>query len=147
LALNRIETDPLVCEQRAINKLFASQVPVYAYEFDDRTAPDYYPRMPGFVTLAYHTGDIQYLFPLYHGGPQGIVHQLNRQQENLSDELVAAWTNFAATGNPNGRGNHPWPLYKGNFIFSENLVRSSAFTDAQFSAAHQCNFWDSILTF
>jgi para-nitrobenzyl esterase len=44
--------------------------------------------MPGFQSLAYHTGDIQYLFPLYHGAT-GIVHPLNSQQENLSDELVA----------------------------------------------------------
>jgi para-nitrobenzyl esterase len=152
LALDRIGTDPLECEQRAINKLFASQVPVYAYEFDDRTAPSYFPAMPGFVPLAYHTGDIQYLFPLYHGGPQGIVHQLNRQQENLSDELVAAWTNFALTGNPNGQGNMPWPLYKPNkpnvaSVLSQNIPALTAFSDAAFSAAHQCNFWDSILTF
>ena len=152
LALDRIMTDPLECEQRAINKLFASQVPVYAYEFDDRTAPSYYPAMPGLQMLAYHTGDIQYLFPLYHGGPLGVVHQLNAQQEKLSDELVAAWTNFAWTGNPNGQGNGPWPLYtpqKPNVpsILSQNSPVLTNFTDAQFSAAHQCKFWDSTLTY
>jgi para-nitrobenzyl esterase len=152
LALDRILTDPLECEQRAINSLFASQVPVYAYEFDDRTAPSYFPAMPGLQMLAYHTGDIQYLFPLYHGGPQGIVHQLNRQQANLSDELVAAWTNLAWTGNPNGQGNMPWPLYKPNkpnvaSILSQNIPALTTFSDTAFSAAHQCNFWDSILTF
>ena len=30
--------------------------------------------------LAYHTADIQYLFPLWHGGPLGIPHPLNPQQ-------------------------------------------------------------------
>jgi para-nitrobenzyl esterase len=168
LALDRITTDPLECEQRAINSLFASQVPVYAYEFDDRTAPSYFPPMPGLQMLAYHTGDIQYLFPLYHGGPQGIVHQLNGQQERLSDELVAAWTNFAWTGDPNGQreslasaagngwgnsgGTGSWPLYTPNrpstrSILSENIPALSAFTDSQFAAAHQCSFWDSILTY
>ena len=161
LALDRITTDPLECEQRAINKLFASQVPVYAYEFDDRTAPSYFPAMPGLQMLAYHTGDIQYLFPLYHGGPQGIVHQLHGQQERLSDELVAAWTNFAWTGNPNGRirlaamqpgiGGY-WPRYAPNMpstpsILSENIPALSVFTDTQFATAHQCNFWDSTLTY
>jgi para-nitrobenzyl esterase len=151
LALGRILTDPFECEQRAINKLFASQVPVYAYEFDDRTAPFYFPALPGFLPLAYHTGDIQYLFPLYHGAT-GVVHQLNRRQENLSDVLVAAWTNFASTGNPNGQGNMPWPLYKPNkpnvaSILSQNIPALTTFSDAAFSAAHQCNFWDSILTF
>jgi carboxylesterase type B len=70
---------------------------------------------PHRLTLAYHTADIQYLFPLYHGGPAppSAIHQLNTLQEDLSDQLVAAWTNFAWTGNPNGLGNSPWPRHKG----------------------------------
>ena len=163
LALDRIETDPLVCDHRNTNRLFAAQVPVYAYEFRDRTAPSYFPAMPGLQMLAYHTGDIQYLFPLYHGGPAGIIHQLNSQQEQLSNELVAAWTNFAWTGDPNGRvnlvanddaswQNNRWTLYTPQYpdapsILSENIPALSTFSDAQFAAAHQCNFWDSILTY
>lgn len=149
LAMDAIGTDPLACEQRAHNQLFAGQVPLYAYEFDDRTAPSYFPNMPGFQPLAYHTSDIQYLWPLWHGGPEGIEHTLNQKQENLSDELVAAWTNFAWTGNPNGQGNAPWPLYKPKqanvpSIFSEAIPNLATFTDAQFNTKHQCNFWASI---
>ncbi|HLI30648.1 MAG TPA: hypothetical protein VE999_21740 [Gemmataceae bacterium] len=47
--------------------------------------------MPAFQMLATHTGDIQYLFPLYHGSPIGTPHPLNAKQEQLSDEMVAAW--------------------------------------------------------
>jgi carboxylesterase type B len=127
-------------------------LPVYAYQFADQTAPYYFPKMPGFVPLAAHTTDIQYLFPLYHGGPTGIPHQLNNKQEQLSDELVAAWTNFAWTGNPNGQGKMPWPLYNPNkpnvaSILSENIPTLSTITDAVFVAEHKCNFWDKILTF
>jgi para-nitrobenzyl esterase len=152
LALDAIGTDSTACAQRYSQILYAKQVPLYYYEFDDRSAPSYFPAMPGFEALAYHTSDIQYLFPLWHGGPQGIEHPLNRQQENLSDELVAAWTNFAWTGNPNGHGNFPWPLYTPNranapSILSETSPRLSAFTDAQFSAKHQCSFWSSISTY
>jgi para-nitrobenzyl esterase len=173
LALDAIGTDSFACSQRFSQILYASQVPVYAYEFDDRTAPSYFPVMPGFVHLAYHTSDIQYLFPLWHGGPEGTEHPLNRQQENLSDELVAAWTNFASTGNPNGHGNFPWPVYtpsKPNApgILSEGLSTPqpktisgitlpppepaphppglSTFTDAQFNNYHHCDFWDSFST-
>ena len=46
LAMDAIGTDPWACKQRGINTLLGSQVPVYAYEFDDRTAPIYYPRCP-----------------------------------------------------------------------------------------------------
>jgi para-nitrobenzyl esterase len=140
------------CQQHAINKVLAPQVPVYAYEFADQTAPFYFPKMPGFVPLAYHTGDLQYLFPLYHGGPTGIPHQLNNKQEQLSDELVTAWTNFAWTGNPNGQGNTPWPRYeiapgKTAFLLSENIPVLSTITDAEFVAEHKCDFWDTILTY
>jgi para-nitrobenzyl esterase len=62
LAMDAIGTDYWACTQRGINSLLGNQVPVYAYEFDDRTAPSYYPPMPGLLLLAYHTGDIQYLF-------------------------------------------------------------------------------------
>jgi para-nitrobenzyl esterase len=151
LALDAIGTDSIACAQRHSNQLLAPQVPVYAYEFDDRTAPSYFPVMPGFQPLAYHTSDIQYLFPLWHGGPQGIEHPLNSLQEDLSDRLVTAWTNFAWTGNPNGLGNSPWPRLRGNpnepGVLSENIPNLSTFTDAEFSEKHKCLFWDSISTY
>ncbi len=131
--------------------LIAAKVPLYAYEFDDRTAPFYFPQMPEFVSLAYHTSDIQYLFPLWHGGSTGISHPLNAQQEKLSDELVAAWTNFAWTGNPNGLGNTPWPQYEVNgpntYWLSENIPTLSLISDSVFYADHKCSFWDTILNY
>lgn len=153
LALSAIETDGSVffpCTQRQINRLIAASVPLYAYEFDDQTAPFYFPKMPGFISLAYHTSDIQYLFPLWHGGASGIPHPLNRKQEKLSDELVAAWTNFAWTGNPNGQGNGPWPRYalQGKaFWLSENIPALSLIPDEQFYSEHKCSFWDTILNY
>ncbi|HZV07719.1 MAG TPA: carboxylesterase family protein [Gemmataceae bacterium] len=152
-AMAAITTDGWACQQHFINGEFASQVPVYAYEFDDQTAPSYYPQMPGLQPLAYHTADLQYYFPLFHGGPLGIVHPLNSHQEVLSDELVAAWTNFAWTGNPNGGSKvKSWPLYnpdkpKASTILVENVPALSAISSAQFVAEHQCAFWDSILTY
>ncbi len=151
LAQDAVETDADACASRNINKLLASQVPLYAYEFDDRMAPFYFPKMPGFSSLAYRTGDIQYLFPLFHGGPLGVRHELNKQQEQLSDELVSAWANFARTGNPNGEGNVPWPLYENKpataAYLSENTPILSAFTDEEFSAEHKCDLWDRVLTY
>ncbi|HLI30652.1 MAG TPA: hypothetical protein VE999_21760 [Gemmataceae bacterium] len=96
------------------------------------------------------------MFPLYHGSPIGIPHPLNSQQEKLSDEMVAAWTNLAWTGNPNGLGNSPWPRYVNRSmpasepapaILSENIPALSTFTDHQFSQAHHCDFWDNVAPF
>ncbi|WP_164919589.1 carboxylesterase/lipase family protein [Hansschlegelia zhihuaiae] len=147
-ALNRLLTDPLVCQHRAHNQAYVGKVPIYYYEFADRTAPSIFPKMPGFEPLAYHTGDIQYVFPGWHGGDKGVQHELNAQQEELSDEIVASWTNFAWTGNPNGQGNRPWPKYSNEpnrpSILSQNVPTSSVISDAQFNAEHQCDFWESI---
>jgi para-nitrobenzyl esterase len=157
LSSDPLITDQTTCPQHRINRVIAtgpSPSPVYAYEFDDRTAPSYFPAMPGLVTLAYHTGDIQYLFPLFHGGPAppSVIHALNPLQGLLSDELVAAWTNLAWTGDPNGIGNFPWPRYQGSnrnsYYLLQNILPTglSQVTDAQFVAKHNCNFWDTYLT-
>ena len=142
-------TDPGACRARHVDNLLSPQVPVYAYQFDYRSAPYYFPPMPGFEPLAAHTIDIQFLFPLWHGGILGVSHPLNTQETALSDQLVAAWTNFARTGNPNRRGNAPWPQYDSDAgpFFKENVPSSSTATDAQFAAEHHCAFWDGILVY
>ena len=148
LAWNRVDTDSAICNVRRLNEVLAPQVPVYAYEFADQTAPSIFPDMPGLEMRAYHTADIQYVFPLWHGGPDGIAKPLNSQQTVLSDEIVAAWANFARTGNPNGSGNSPWPRYATSVDtpawLIEDLAGLSSLTDRQYSLHHHCDFWDSV---
>ncbi|MBT2336636.1 carboxylesterase family protein [Variovorax paradoxus] len=148
-ALNRVASDAQrLCNLRLGAKVFAAQVPVYAYEFADATAPSYFPDMPGMELGAFHTADLQYLFPLWHGGPLGIEKPLNQQQVKLSDQMVSAWANFARTGNPNGTGNSPWPRFTSDAGASawmiQDLPRGSSIADAEYSARHHCDFWDSV---
>ena len=79
----------------------------------------------------------------------GQPRELNARENHLSDQLVAAWTNLADTGNPNGTGNAPWPRFanNGSSILSENAPNLSTYTNAQFSAVHKCDFWNGILTY
>jgi para-nitrobenzyl esterase len=161
------------CTTQYVDRILASQVPLYAYEFKDQTAPDYFPPLPGLVTLAYHTSDIQYYWKGFHGGPipPSIATSLNRKQEVLSDQLIAAVSNFAYSGNPNGRGDKPWPRYTGTngSFFTENISSPppvvattysppisippatpaglSTETDAAWAAEHQCDFWDKVLVY
>jgi para-nitrobenzyl esterase len=146
------------CRNRHIDSIWSKwmDVPVYAYEFNDRHAPYYFPSMPGFSPLAAHTIDIQFLFPLWHGGVLGVAGAsqspaLTEDEERLSDQLVAAWTNFAKTGNPNGTGNTPWPRFVNQDgvpeYFSQNVPALSTFTNAQFGANHNCSFWDGVIVY
>jgi len=142
-----VGTHPGACRNVIVDHLWSRWVPVYEYEFNDQSAPYYFPVLPGFTPLAAHTIDIQFLFQNWHGGVLGVNHpaELSRQQSALSDELVAAWTHFAATGNPNGKGNSPWPQYTDSpgapAVLSENVPALSTFTLAQWSTNHHCDFW------
>ncbi len=149
LTWDAVGTDPASCAETHVNDLLGTKVPLYAYEFDDRTAPFYFPKLPGFVSWAYHTADIQYLFPFYHGGNAGIPHPLNAKQTILSNELVAAWTNFANTGNANGTGTVPWHRWTGSTrqYLSENISALSTLTAAQYAQRHMCAFWAGILPY
>ena len=141
-----VGTHPGACRNVLIDELWSKWVPVYAYEFNDQQAPYYFPILPGFTPLAAHTIDIQFLFVNWHGSLLGVNHpaSLTPAEEVLSDELVAAWTNFAATGNPNGQGNAPWPRFTtaagAPSILSEKPGLGT-FTLQQWSMNHNCDFW------
>jgi para-nitrobenzyl esterase len=143
---NLVGTHPGACRNVQVDRLWAKWVPVYAYEFNDQHAPYYFPSLPGFDPLAAHTIDIQFLFPNWHGGPLGVNQPANltAQETLLSDQLVAAWTNFVARGNPNETGNSPWPRYTDTAaapaVLSQNTPLST-FTLAQWSQNHHCDFW------
>lgn len=148
IAWVREMSDQTSCKARHLNHLLVGQVPLYAYEFDDRTAPWYFPRLH-FAHLAAHTIDIQFLFPNWHGGPLGIPHALNAQEEKLSTELVNAWTSLMATGNSDLIGNAPWPKYRHGQedYLDENVPSLSLLTDKQIAAYHKCAFWDNVLIY
>jgi para-nitrobenzyl esterase len=150
LAYDRATTDPIACTTLRILQFIGPQVPTYGYEFTYQSAPYYFPEMPGFQPLAAHTIDIQFLFPSYHGGNLGVnldqvsgqPRELNAQETQLSDELVAAWTKFAKYGNPNGAGNSPWSQFTANSqtLLAENIP-SSPYSAAQFYTDHKCDYW------
>jgi para-nitrobenzyl esterase len=143
-----VSSDANVCRHPYLNNHVSQFVPLYAYEFAYRDAPWYFPPM-SFAHGAAHTIDIQFLFSDWHGGPLGIRHQLSAQERKLSAQLVAAWTNFMYSGNPNQKGDGPWPRYTKDtqLYLSQNVSRSTAITAAQFASEHDCAFWDAVLLY
>ena len=151
LRMSAIQSDVMVCRIQHGTHLLAGKVPLYAYEFRDQTAPSMFPELPDFKPMAYHTADLQYQFPGFHGGDKGVQHPLNAQQQKLSDQIVTAWTNFARYGNPNGNGSKVWPVYtsdpKAQSYLSQNIPELTTFSDNEFTAMHQCDFWKDVLVY
>ncbi len=161
LAQDRINTDNQKCQLLRVMKTRADTnggYPQYGYDFAYQSAPYYFPQMPNqydqtgyFQALAYHTADIQFVFPKWHGGHLGVnLDQLTGQPRELegpeiglSNQLVAAWTNFAANGDPNGPGVPSWPAMTSaapNILVQD--ISSSILDQASYRATFHCDFWD-----
>jgi para-nitrobenzyl esterase len=150
-AWDAAHADMLACRGQHLAEEIAPFVPVYAYLFDDRSAPSYFPKMPGFTAGAYHTSDLIYVFEGFHGGPAGVPTRLNTRQQALSDKLIAAWANFARSANPNGKGDAPWPRWRKGEHAPSHFMQDDAWSQVQdnaaFAAAHNCGFWQGILRY
>jgi para-nitrobenzyl esterase len=137
------------CIARTFDREWSQYVPVYAYQFDDETAPSYFPPV-SYPTRAFHTSELLYLFPLFHGG-QGTPHPLNAAQEHLSDQMVAYWSTFARTGNPNNPKAPQWQPYSAKADNVNALIEPKPHMTFGYGAQtyhnnmrNACAFWDQI---
>ncbi len=79
--------------------------PVFRYHFELASPGDRnHPPAAG----AFHSDDIEYVFGALNSRPDMKIRAEDRQ---LSELMQSYWTNFARTGNPNGRGLPTWPAY------------------------------------
>jgi para-nitrobenzyl esterase len=134
------------CTQRFLAQSWSKYVPVYTYEFQERTAPSYF-KPVSYPMGAFHTSELQYLFPLFHGG-QGTSHPLNAQQEHLSDILVDYWTTFARQGAPNAPGNAhlpDWPRYSAEKDNIQAIDLSGQKQSDGYGKMYDCEFWEPIV--
>jgi para-nitrobenzyl esterase len=144
VALATLQTDAgVACSARVTDQWLSRYTPTYAYEFADRNAPTYLPPV-SFPVGAGHTTEIQFLFPLYHGG-QGIVHPLSPAEQVLSDRMVSYWTRFAWSGNPNSTATPFWPRYDPGTDIFQFLLAPDPLPSADFAAEHNCGFWNELL--
>ena len=147
LAYSALATDASmnsVCDALRLDLALSRYVPVYAYLFADRTAPSY---MKSTLPLgAYHTSELQYLFPLYHGG-SGVVQTLSSDQLKLSDSMVRYWTSFAAFGDPNSLGLPSWPSFAASDateILRLDSTQIEVDPTPHVGDGHNCDLWDKI---
>ncbi len=130
------------CTALAMNRALSDKMPVFAYEFGDRTAPSYIGATT-FPLLAAHTFELAYIFPGFRGGADVTV-RLNPLQERLSDQMVD-W--FARSGTLSAQGG--WPRFERNreTVMNFKLPTAQAEAGSRFADAHHCAFWDRTGTY
>lgn len=138
LAWATVTTDAgWACPTVTADQELARHTTVYPYEFADPNAPNVNGiNVPGFSPGAAHASDLPYLFDL--GGLDLLKTQ---PQQDLAASMIAYWTTFARTGNPNHAGAPKWPAgtAHGRLQLVPDQIQP---VDA--AAEHQCGFWSTI---
>ena len=134
------------CPVLNANQLLSAYVPTYAYEFADENAPPAQAYFGGALTFplgAYHTAELQYLFKGFE--TFGLPTTLSPQQAALSNTMVAYWTQFAKTGNPNISPKPAWPAYNASSDLFLSLIPPRPVAIDSFKDEHLCSFlWNQI---
>jgi para-nitrobenzyl esterase len=137
------------CVALKLDSVLSTSVPVYAYEFADRQAPSYFPER-SYPMGAFHTAELQYLFPLFHGA-RGQTHALSTQQEALARDMVRLWSSFAREGvprTPQGAGWSPFdPALRNQLVLAPGHPAGTAKRPSagkETSEHADCQFWDPI---
>jgi para-nitrobenzyl esterase len=128
------------CDHLAMYQAFAARpraVPVYAYQFADRTAPPLV-EVPGFDEGAEHAVELNFLFPNVFGRP------LTGEQQALSTTMVQYWTNFARHGNPNGHATPAWPRFQSAADVLSLDIGPHGIHPVDIARASNCDFWASL---
>ncbi len=92
-----------------------SGAPVYRYRFDRKIPVAPGTKVDGKPATAEdigarHAGEIEYVFGALDSVPDVAWPAADR---DLSELMMSYWTRFARSGDPNGPGLPPWPLYTG----------------------------------
>jgi para-nitrobenzyl esterase len=136
IALSTLVSDAnFACPALQVNARASTHVPVFAYQFDDDSAPPLFAG-PSFPPIATHSSEIQYLFDQPNAP---FAAPLNPTQETLAVKMRAAWANFASSGDPASAA-VPWPSFNaGAGVLS--LATPQPQIDMRFAASHHCSFW------
>ncbi|RJQ81781.1 carboxylesterase family protein [Pseudonocardiaceae bacterium YIM PH 21723] len=128
LAWATVSTDALwSCTAHEMAGHLARRMPVYGYEFRDRTVPGLDPRHPD--TGAYHAAELPYLFP------GSLPVTLNAAQSALGERMQRAWAAFAHTGSPQ------WPAVP---TVQGLDIAPAGIGPVDLAADHHCALWSRV---
>jgi para-nitrobenzyl esterase len=113
-----------------LERAVAKYAPVFAYSFDDDSAPLRYTPPTFLPQVATHSSDVQYYFDLPH---TPVPASLSADQERLASSMRKAWTNFAA-------GRAPWPEF-GSSERVMTLNTTASQIETTFASDHHDDLW------
>ncbi len=126
------------CPIDAMATSLAGRVPVYAYEFNDRTAPVPEPvRAVPFEIGAGHALELRYLFDMGGAPP------LDGPQRALADQMIGYWSQFVATAAPEVNGQPSWPRLDPERPQRLSLQTPAPVVSDDFAERHRCGFWSA----
>ena len=134
VALSTLVSDAnFACPALQVERWTSERVPTFAYQFNDDNAPERFAPLPPAAT---HSSELQYIFDQTNAPIPGT---LNADQQTLASSMRAAWTSFAATGDPSTPA-MAWPAFnQGEQVMS--LVPPHPQVWPGFADAHHCSFW------
>jgi para-nitrobenzyl esterase len=143
-ALAAVITDQtFACGARAVDRWISPYEPVYAYEFNDRRAPEgNLPPVPGYHYGAAHAIEIPFIFdtPELPG-----TRAFTPAEQRLSDTMVKYWTAFARAGQPDEAGVPGWTPYANRSGIVQSLVAPTPAPETGLAGEHHCTFWQPLL--
>lgn len=127
----------------------STQVPVFAFEFADRTVPldpGYHLPAQDEVSMPYgahHGSDFQYLIDTDEHAAA-----FDQEQARLAEQIIEYWTAFAYRGDPNTTDQPAWPPYDAAApVPHVQRLRTAAeggIGPMDFAAEHRVAFWDEL---
>ena len=130
---------------QAMLKSQANNVPVYAY-FNSHTPSCQWTKVIPAEALpivgATHTSEIQYVFGNGVGLPLPDGNcSFSPEEDVISENLIAAWSAMASTGDPSVPGGLQWPQWDSQKNLGLNIANTTTVGAMDYS---QCAFWDTI---
>jgi para-nitrobenzyl esterase len=139
VALGAVGTDAtFACPALAVDESLSKYVPTYAYEFNDKNAPERYLQPVGFPYGAAHESEVQYLFSLLNTPFPGV---LTGPQQHLAAAMKTYWTDLAKTGSPSSPGEPLWPRFDSTGQQVLSLIPPQPAVETDFATEHHCAFW------
>ena len=125
------------CPALQVDRWTSAYAPTFGYEFDDANAPERF-APPPFPPAATHSSELQYIFDQPNTPYPGT---LTADQQALASSMRAAWTSFAANGDPS-TPTLSWPTVDGGQNVM-SLVPPQPQIWTGFADTHHCAFWQA----